>query len=129
MPTYFPIESPIAFQCVHSDMRSLLWKDLGIVAEFDVLQSQCILRVLFERVHVIRILDEVLISTESEPENEGLIPNHFAYCVQDSLFWNSQSEVLRAANPDAKHYRFITGGTCLDVIADRAPSLAVEDLI
>lgn len=129
MPTFFPIESPVAFQCVNSEMKSLLWRDRGIVADFNIPQSHNVLRVQFDHVHVLRVLDEMLISTENEPGSEGLVPNHFAYRVEGSLFWSSQSEVVREANPDAKHYRFITGWTCLDVISDRAPLLTVESLI
>ena len=126
MPTYFPISSPLAFQCVSSDLRSLLWRGCGIVADFDIPQSHDVLRVQFDRVHVVRILDEMPLSTENEPASEGLIPNHFAYRVEGSLFWNSQSQALRDTSPHAKHFRFITGFTCVDVISDHAPLLTVE---
>lgn len=127
MPTYFPIDAPIAFQCVTSDMRTLLWQEGGIVADFYIPERDNVLRVRFERVHVVRVLDEMPLSTENEPSpNEGLIPNHFAYRVEGALFWRSQSEALFATRPDARHYQFVTGWTCLDVISDQAPSLTVE---
>jgi hypothetical protein len=127
MPKYLPIDSPVSFECVNSSMMSLLWREGGIVADFAVPQSQDVLRVRFDRVHVIRVLDEMPLSTETETSsNEGLIPNHFAYLVKDALFWNSQSPTLYATSPNARHYRFITGWACLDVIADSPPTLTVE---
>jgi hypothetical protein len=126
VPKYLPIDSPVSFESVSSDMMSLLWRDGGIVADF-VIPGQDVLRVQFHRVHVIRVLDEMLLSTEIEASpNEGLVPNHFAYLVKDARFWNSQSPALFATSPDARHYRFITGCACLDVIADSPPTLTVE---
>lgn len=127
MPTYFPIEAPEAFECVNSDLKSLSWQRGEVVADFDIPQSAKVLRVQFDRVHVVRVLDEMPLSTENEPSpSEGLVPNHFAYRVEGALFWSSQSEALYANTPNAKHYRFITGWTCLDVIADAPPLLTVQ---
>lgn len=126
MPKYLPIDSPVSFESESSDMTSLLWRDGGIVADF-AMPGQDVLRVQFHRVHVIRVLDEMPLSTEIEASpNEGLVPNHFAYLVEDALFWNSQSPTLFFTSPDARHYRFITGCACLDVIADSPPKLTVE---
>jgi hypothetical protein len=108
-------------------MKSLLWRDGGVVADFAIPQSYDVLRVRFDQVHVIRVLDEMPLSTEGETSpNEGLIPGHFAYLAEDTLFWNSQSAALYATSPNAKHYRFITGWACLDVIADSPPMMTVE---
>jgi hypothetical protein len=127
MARYFPIEAPEAFECVNSDMRSLSWRGRAIVADFDIPESDRVLRVQFDRVHVLRVLDEMPLSTEHEPSpSVGLISNHFAYRVEGALFWASQSQALYDTAPNAKHYRFITGWTCLDVIADTPPTLTVR---
>ncbi len=48
---------------------------------------------------------------------------HFAYRVENSHFWNSQSEFYRDLRPDAVHYRFCyVGNACLDVITTDEPS-------
>jgi hypothetical protein len=66
------------------------------------------------------------LSTETEDTpNEGLVSEHFAYRVEGSSFWRSQSEALKTVHAKARHYRFITGWTCLDVIADIAPVMTV----
>jgi hypothetical protein len=127
MPRYFPIEAPEPFQCVDSDLKSLCWRQGGIVADFALPFSDKVLRVRFARVHIVRILDEMPLSTETEPSrDEGVLPNHFAYRVEGALFWASQSATFFATAPKAKHYRFVTGWTCLDVIADDPPTLTVE---
>lgn len=108
-------------------MSSLTWRGRALVADFDIPQRDRVLRVEFERVHIVRVLDEMPLSTENEPSpSEGLISNHFAYRVEDALFWLSQSPAFRDTAPNAKHYRFITGWTCLDVIADTPPLLTVK---
>ena len=66
------------------------------------------------------------LTTENE-ENapHGLVPEHFAYLVEGSLFWKSQSETFKIVFNKARHYRFITGSTCLDVISDATPNISV----
>lgn len=125
MSHYFPIAAPAAFKCADSDMQSLLWQGRGIVAYFVIPQSEDVLCVRFDRVHVIRVLDEMPLSTEEAGPHEGLVSNHFAYRVEHSSFWKSQSPTLYATSPSATHYRFITGWACLDVIADAPPTMTV----
>ena len=84
------------------------------------------LRVQFARPEIIRILDEMPLSTESEETPKvGLVPDHFAYRVEGALFWNSQAEALKIVYPEAQHYRFITGWTCIDVVSVAGPIFAV----
>lgn len=56
------------------------------------------------------------------PEITSLVRYHFAYRVENSHFWNSQSGFYRDLRPDAVHYRFVTGNACLDVITTDVPS-------
>ena len=129
MPKYSPIEQPIQIKTSLSDLLALTWRDRGIIADFIILGDQeRALRVHFEKTEILRILDEMPLSTENEDtEKEGLVSEHFAYLVEDSAFFRAQSEAFRIVFKNARHYRFITGWTCLDVISDSAPSLSVID--
>jgi len=57
--------------------------------------------------------------------NKPLVSEHFAYRIEDSLFWKSQSEAFKAAVKNLRHYRFVTGWTCLDVISEQEPNISV----
>jgi hypothetical protein len=100
--------------------------DRSIVADFTIPRDKShLFRVRFKRVEVVRLVDEMPLSTEAETSNEGLRADHLAYSVENSSFWLAQSEALRLSVPSLKHYRFITGWMCLDVISNTAPSFAV----
>jgi hypothetical protein len=105
----------------------LTWEDQGVSAAFAIPgDASRALTVQFERTHVVRILDEMPLSTENaDIPSEGLIAEHFAYLVEDSPFWKSQSEALKLVHSNARHYRFVTGWTCLDVISDEEPVMTV----
>ena len=133
MPTkYLPFEIGIDFQTSNSGMVSLNWKKAAgrttagaIIADFRIPNdAKNLIRVEFDSAHVVRILDEMPLSTE-EPLGEGLVPEHFAYRVVGAKFWESQSEALKLVFRSVEHYRFITGWTCLDVIAEGAPRISV----
>ena len=131
MPKYYVIEQPHAIKTSLSDLIALTWKDRGLVADFIIPgDDQKALRVHFDRTHIVRILDEMPLSTENEDSrSEGLVSEHFAYWVEGSLFWKSQSEAFKAVFKNARHYRFITGWTCLDVISDVEPSVRLAERI
>ena len=127
MPVYHAIEQPLAIEASLSDLITLTWWDRGIIADFIVPgHDEQALRVHFDKAHIVRILDEMPLSTENEDSrSEDLVPNHFAYFVEGTLFWKSQSETFQAVFKEARHYRFVTGWTCLDVISDVEPSISV----
>jgi hypothetical protein len=76
------------------------------------------LRVFFPHVDIFRVIDEMHLPLEEhEGLQEGHISNHFAYKIEGSPFWKAQREVFQAALPGSVHYRFVTGGSCLDVIS------------
>ncbi|HTO32957.1 MAG TPA: hypothetical protein VL202_17510 [Pararhizobium sp.] len=105
-------------------MAELIWKGNRLQAEFFIPDGR--LRVSFERAELFRVRDEMPLSTEETwDDDSGLISNHFAYVVENSAFWNMQSEALKACNPKMKHFRFITGWTCLDVLANCDPNFDV----
>jgi hypothetical protein len=127
VPKYSLIEQPIAIKTSLSDLIKLVLKGGALVADFLVPgDDQHALRVQFERVEIIRTLDEMALSTETEgTPNEGLLTEHFAYLVDGALFWNQQSDAFKIVHAKARHFRFITGWTCLDVIAAGEPKLSV----
>ncbi|WP_249124968.1 hypothetical protein [Bradyrhizobium manausense] len=127
MPKYHAIEQPLAIKTSLSDLIALTWEALGIRADFAVPEDELrAITVRFDRTHVVRILDEMALSTEAEDTpSEGLLAEHFAYLVEDSSFWKSQSEALKLVHSNARHYRFVTGWTCLDVVSDEEPVITV----
>jgi hypothetical protein len=88
------------------------------------------LHVAFPHADIVRVLDETWLSTEEDPSAlTRLLPNHFAYTVKNSRFWNAQSEHYRDSQAGAVHYRFVTGGACLDVMTTVAPVFEVVSSI
>ncbi|PJO45634.1 hypothetical protein CQ054_22880 [Ochrobactrum sp. MYb29] len=86
--------------------------------------------VRFKNVEIVRVLDEMALSTEYEDElNVGMVPEHFAYEVTGSTFWKQQSDAFKAVYGDVKHFRLITGWTCLDVISASFPEFRVADTV
>jgi hypothetical protein len=109
-------------------MLDLRWKSEELRATFYIPEDEeNILHVEFERALIVRILDEMPLSTEGDKSEgfEGHAPDHLAYRPQGSFFWRMQSEAFKFSNPSAKHYLFVTGWACLDVISSLAPKLLV----
>lgn len=132
MPTYFPISAVPAIQASASDLLQLSWRlgkrgnGDGIVADFIIPNDEkSALRAAFDNTIMLRVLDEMYLSTEEDAEKEGLIPEHFAYRVENAKFWRDQSTVLKVGPEKATHYRLVTGWTCLDVLAFDQPRFSV----
>ena len=127
MPRYKPIAVDPEIQASLSDLLELKWRRNGLIADFRIPEIDgSALRVSFERVEILRVLDEMPLSTENESgANQGLVPEPFAYTVDDAAFWKSQSEALRSAIPHLRHFRFITGWACVDVISAHDPEFTV----
>ena len=89
MVKYRAIEQPLKIKSSLSDLIALAWRDRGIIADFVIpSDDEHALRVRFDKTHIVRILDEMPLSTESEDaKSEGLVSDHFAYFVEQSLFW------------------------------------------
>jgi hypothetical protein len=49
------------------------------------------------------------------------VPEHFAYRVHGSSFFDSQSQAWKVAAGGVAHYRFVTGWACLDVVSSGHP--------
>jgi hypothetical protein len=110
------------------DLRHSYFGEEGkpLSAHFSLPSGDDLLQLHFDDVDVVRVLDEVLLNTEEfGVEKVGLKHRHFAYRVENSRFFLSQSEFYRDLFREAVHYRFITGGACLDVLTRATPSFAL----
>lgn len=125
MPTYYPMDAGVSFDCSGSDLRAMKWTPRSLSADF-VLDNEKALRVRFDRQTIVRVLDEFTLSTE-QGTNTGLVPRHFAYRVERSPFADAQSEAWKLVNNPVCHYQFITGWGCLDVLSKAAPTFEVVD--
>jgi hypothetical protein len=128
MPKYTPIQTPMIKSSI-SDLANFQWEwtNRSVVADFFMPDDEeHFLRVNFGRVEIARILDEMPLSTEPEStKNEGLISDHFAYKVEGTAFWQCQSDALKQTHPRLRHFRFLTGWTCLDILACEDPTFHV----
>jgi hypothetical protein len=130
MPKYHPIEIGLQLAASLSDLVAFTWDPNGIVADFILPDDDAhLLRVSFEQQCIIRLLDEMPLSTEdNDTPNEGLVPEHFAYRLEGAAFARSQSIAWKTAAGLAgpvTHYQFITGWACMDVLTSATPSFTV----
>ncbi|TIT33696.1 MAG: hypothetical protein E5W78_11160, partial [Mesorhizobium sp.] len=100
LPRYHPINVHPEIDCNQSDLLELRWTNDEVVADFVIPDdAQHALRVQFHNEVIIRILDEMPLSTEHEiTTKEGLVANHFAYRVEGAMFEKSQSETWRSTH-------------------------------
>jgi hypothetical protein len=122
---YFPIDAPVSFDCDRSDLLGFDWQNTA--ADFIIPDDDNhVLRVSFDSDVIVRMLDEMPLSTESDPSTwEGLVPNHFAYRVEGSTFAAVQSGVWVETRDSVQHYQFVTGWGCLDVLSVAEPAFSV----
>jgi hypothetical protein len=127
MPQYVPIETPVPLASSRSDLAGFQWDNVGITADFLLPDdTEKIIRVTFNKPCIIRILDEMPLSTEKDNgPSQGLVPDHFAYRVEGSAFNDAQSEAWKVVNAPVTHYRFVTGWACMDVLSSGRPSFTV----
>ena len=126
MPRYIPIQLKIEIKASASYMVALYWRHRSVVADFAIPDDAFNhLRVSLDKADIIRVLDEMPLSTEEDTRNDGFDRDHLAYRMEEARFWNTQSETFKFTHRDAKHYRFVTGMTCLDVIASSPPLSSV----
>ena len=127
MPRYSPIDIGVPLQASRSDLASLHWSTNGIAADFILPGDEDhLLRVSFDRQCIIRILDEMPLSTEQDDTpNEGLVSEHFAYLLEGAGFARVQSVAWKEVNAPVTHYQFITGWGCLDVLTAAIPAFTV----
>lgn len=128
MPVYRPIDPGISFKASASDLLNFNWDLNGISADF-ALPDQYVLRVAFDRQCIVRLLDEMPLSTEDDGPTTGLVSEHFAYEMNGAAFLQMQSEtwkeVWETQLGSVHHFRFITGFGCMDVISAARPTFSV----
>jgi hypothetical protein len=124
MAKYFPIDASVSFRADHSDLLKIDWSVDHLRADFIVPDdNDHALRVSFDGGTIVRLLDEMPLSTEDGPsKNEGLVPFHFAYRVEGATFAQTQSAAWREIRGPVVHYEFVTGSACMDVLAPVTPT-------
>lgn len=127
MPTYEAIETGVHLRAVASDLLAFEWKTNGIAADFILPDDDAhALRVSFDRPCIVRLFDEMALSTEEEDTpNKGLVSNHFAYRLEGARFSRLQSETWKEVSGPVTHYQFVTGWGCMDVLSGGSPSFSV----
>jgi hypothetical protein len=127
MPIYKPINAGVSIKASASDLLAFQWQTNGIVADFVIPNDEAqMLRVSFDRPCIVRLLDEMPLSTEDdETPNEGLVPEHFAYRLEGARFANLQSASWKEISGPVTHYQFVTGWTCMDVLTGSSPTFSI----
>lgn len=125
MQKYFPLDAGVSFDTELSDLLGFDWQNR--YADFIIPQDQKnVLRVSFRNAVIVRMLDEMPLSTESDLTSwKGLVPGHFAYRVEGDVFLAAQSELWKDVGRLLEHYRFMTGFGCLDVVTSFPPDFSV----
>lgn len=124
MPIFKPLAHGLSPDDLPSDLDRLVWMRGGLAADFFVREGRHV-RVAFARVEAVRTIDETFTSTEEDEPSVGLIPTNFAYQVEGARFWRSQSALLGELKPRLKHFAFLTGWTCLDVLSEQEPEFTL----
>lgn len=127
MPTYEAIDIGVSLRAADSDLIAFEWRTNGITAVFILPDDGTrALRVSFDRPCIVRLSDEMAVSTEEEDTpNEGLVPNHFAYRLEGARFSRLQSETWKEVSGPVTHFQFVTGWGCVDVLSGGSPSFLV----
>lgn len=127
MARYSPIEIVVPLEAGRSDLAFLQWSTNGVTLYFFLPDDEVhLLQVSFQRQCILRVLDELALSTEdTDTPNDGLVPNHLAYRVDDSSFARNQSSAWKEVNSPVTHYQLITGWTCVDVLTSESPMFGV----
>ena len=130
MPTFKPLDCGLSMRSSLSTLDRLVLRGRALEADFYIPEdANKRLRVAFPGVEITRTLDEMPLSTEEPEKWVGLKAEHFAYEVEDAQFWRSQSAAFKIAVNNLKHYVFITGGTCLDVISRHPPTFSIVNAL
>lgn len=129
VPSYEPLDAGVSLKASGSNLVAFHWQASGIRADFLLPDDKVhLLRVSFDHPCIVRLLDEMPLSTEEDDSpNAGLVSEHFAYRVNGARFARLQSEAWKYVFGPVAHYRFVTGGTCMDVLSGSAPSFSIVD--
>jgi hypothetical protein len=125
MQSHFPIDAGVSFDCGQGDLLGFDWQNRS--ADFLIPDDQQhVLRVKFGSEVIVRMLDEMPLSIESDASTwQGMVPHHFAYRVQGAPFAENQPESWVQVFGPMNHFRFVTGWGCLDVLTQSEPEFAL----
>ena len=125
MIRFFPLDIGFAMDGVASDLIGFDWQERS--AEFVIPgDEEHVLRVRFEKDVIVRMLDKMPLSIETDPSTwQGLVPHHFAYRVEGAPFAENQPEDWRGVLGPMNHFQFMTGWGCLDVLCSGEPRFEV----
>ena len=130
MPKYFPIDAGVKFDCSESDILAISWTEESLSADFVLPRTDGrALRIRFKQETIVRLVGEFALSSDNDTKNEGTVPRHFAYRIEGSSFAATQSEAWKMVHEPVHHYRFVTGGGCMDVLSKAEPSFEIVGII
>jgi hypothetical protein len=128
VPKYFPIDAGVSFDCSLSDIVAISWTEQNLSADFVLPGTEGrTLRIRFTKETIVRLLGELALSSDNDTKNEGTVPLHFAYRVEGSAFEKAQSGAWKMVHEPVHHYRFVTGGGCMDVLSQAEPSFEIVE--
>ena len=129
MADYEPIDPGVPIKASMSDLVAFRWETNSVEADFIIPGDDThLIIVRFESQCIVRLLDEFPLSTEDNGSlNTGLLPEHFAYRVRNAAFERMQSDPWKEIGGSPKHFQFVTGEACMDVISHAEPSFNVID--
>ena len=135
MPVYTPFICGISFETVMSCLCTIDWNGMRLTATFDMPNKpgQAI-QIRFTNDTIVRMVSEFPFCTEEDGPVEGIVPGHFAYLVDGASFADTQSKRWKESEretygAEVKHYRFLTGELCLDVLSAQPPEFCVVTLV
>lgn len=76
---------------------------------------------------IVRFLSNRDFLVEDGADPVGLDQDHILYRVENSRFYDMQSDTLRYLKPDLKHYCVVTRDACVDIISVNQPTFDAVD--
>jgi hypothetical protein len=125
MPRYTALELNPNFEPLDLTLSRSLWTPGQTFAEYVSARSKVNLRVAFKQVEILRIVDDLSVLDKESTPSEGIDRHHFAYTVVGSAFWDANADTIADSVDPLTQYRFITGNSCVDVIASTSPHFGI----
>lgn len=123
---YLPLDLPIELRASQSALVALDMVPGSLMADFIIPdEKRALLVVEFYSFELFRVLDEMPLSTEPDEGWEGHVPDHLAYEMEGTYFWDIQSDAFKAVHSGIRHYRFVTCDLALDVLSYSPPLFTV----
>ena len=129
MPTYTPLDAGVNFGPDEVRLADVRWRLNGLLVRW-VLPRERTLFVRFTTQTIIRIMDEFPMGEELDHiDKSQLFPDGeafgFAFEVTGGAFPDAQPKLFGLGLPPLKHYQFLTGSACMDILTLRPPRFRV----